>query len=109
MNKLDSVLEILKKEGMKEEQIGEFVTNLNNTIAQKTHLEIISALSEEDLAEIETAKEDEVNVLIAELYEQRTGKSVEEIGDSALDTFIETFQANYERRKTQQRHPSDNS
>ena len=100
MNKLDGVLEILKKEGMKEDQIGEFVTNLNNTIAQKTHLEIISALSEEDLAEIETAKEDEVNLLIAKLYEQRTGKSVEEIGDLALDAFIETFQADYERRKS---------
>ena len=100
MNKLDGVLEILKKEGMKEDQIGEFVTNLNNTIAQKTHLEIISALSEEDLAEIETAKEDEVNLLIAKLYEQRTGKSVEKIGDLALDAFIETFQADYERRKS---------
>lgn len=99
MAKLDSVLEILKKEGLQEEQIGEFVTNLNNTIAQKAHMEIIAALTEEDLAEIETAKDEEVNLLIGKLYEQRTGKNVEEIGDSALDTFIETFQADYERRK----------
>ncbi len=99
MNKLDIVLEILKKEGMKEDQIGEFVTKLNNTIAQKTHLEILAALSETDLAEVETAKEDEANLLIAKLYEQRTGKSVEEIGNEALSAFIETFQADYERRK----------
>ena len=48
---------------MKEDQIGEFVTNLNNTIAQKAHMEIIAALTEEDLAEIEAAKEEEVNLI----------------------------------------------
>lgn len=103
MNKLDKVIEILKTEGLQEQQIGEFIANLNNTIAQKVHLEIMTTLTDSDLAEVEAAKEDEVNLLIAQLYEQRTGESVEKIGDQALDNFVETFQADYERRKANEK------
>ncbi len=99
MNKLENVIEILKTEGLKNDQIGEFIANINSMVAQKVHLEIMSALTEEDLAEIEKAKEEEVNLTINQLYKERTGQDAEEIGDQALDNFVETFVADYKRRK----------
>lgn len=99
MNPLDKVIEILKKEGLNDEQIAKFIENLNNAIAQKVHMELISALTEEDLAEVEKAKDDEVDLTINQLYKERTGQEASDIGDRALEDFIETFLADYERKK----------
>lgn len=100
---LDNVVETLEKEGLSEKQIGEFVVNLNNLVAQKVHVEIMSALTEEDLAEVETATDAEANETISRLYEHRTGSTVDELGDQALDGFVETFLANYEVEKSKEK------
>lgn len=91
-SKLQQVLDILKAQGYSEEQLAKFLEELTKNNFARMYTEAMTSLTEEDLAKIDLAATDEEgNKLIADLYQQRTGKNPQEESNRFIDTFCEGF------------------
>jgi|SRR3989344_7703298 len=99
MADLDKVVNVLKENNVDEKSIGEFIVNLNNTLAQQIEIEIVAALGEEDYAKLNTMDEKTAHEEISRRYKEITGASIEQKMDQMLDGFVSGFLAEYEREK----------
>jgi uncharacterized protein YehS (DUF1456 family) len=103
MADLAKVIEILKAEGIKDEDIATFVTDLNNMMAQKIQVELISVLdTEEEMARLNDLPEDQMQEELAALYKAKTGKDIADVSDEILDGFVTGFLTEYHKQKLEE-------
>jgi len=106
MADLAKVIEILKAEGIKDEDIATFVTDLNNMMAQKIQVELISVLdTEEEMARLNDLPEDQMQEELAALYKAKTGKDIADVSDEILDGFVTGFLTEYHKQKLEEERP----
>ena len=92
----DSVLEILKKEGLSDEKIGKFVQSLNNALSQNLYLSIVEQLSKEDMYKLnKVTDERERQNQMQQIFEQKTGQSLKNLSDEFIRSFTEEFLEGY--------------
>ena len=53
-DKMNQVLEVMRKDGMKPQDIQKFIVTLNNMLAEQVYHRMMTTLSEDDLSAIET-------------------------------------------------------
>lgn len=99
MADLDKVAAVLKENNVDDKAIGEFIVNLNNTLAQQIEIEIVAALGEVDFAQLNNLDEKSAHAEISRRYKEVTGSSIEQKMDRMLDGFVSGFLAEYEREK----------
>lgn len=92
----DSVIEILKKEGLSDEKIGEFVLTLNNTLTQELYMILVEQLGEEDMQKLNlVTDETERQNQMRQIFEQKTGQNLKEISDGFVNKYVEEFLEGY--------------
>lgn len=92
----DQVIEILKKEGLSDEQISQFVVNLTKALSEQLYLSLVEQMSEEDMARLNTIDDDtQREQEMRQLFEQKTGQNLQQISDSFVKSFTQEFLAGY--------------
>lgn len=84
--KLDQVIDYLKKSGMEQEKIKEFIINLNNMVAEQLYKTMMLELPEEDIKYLETIPEDQFDSEINKRYQKVSGKTTQQLSQQILDT-----------------------
>ncbi|OGY22062.1 MAG: hypothetical protein A2126_01080 [Candidatus Woykebacteria bacterium GWB1_45_5] len=103
MADLKKVVEILKAEGVNDEGVATFITDLNNMMAQKIQVELISVLdNEEEMARLNELPEEKMNEELATLYKKKTGKDIADVSDEILDGFVTGFLTQYHKQKLEE-------
>lgn len=93
----DSVIEILKNEGLSDEQTAKFLQSLNNALAQQLYILIGEQLSEEDMQKMEMIDDDgQREASMQQLFEQKTGQSLKNLSDQFVNKYVEEFLAGYQ-------------
>lgn len=94
----NEVIEILKKEGLSDKQIGEFIVNLNNALSGHLYLILVESLSEEDMQKLNTVSDDvQRETQMRQIFEQKTGKDLKELSDTFIQTFTRDFLEGYQQ------------
>lgn len=103
MADLQKVVQILKENGVSDEAAATFITDLNNLLAQKIQVELISVLdTEEEMARLNSLPEDQMQEQLAALYKQKTGKDIADVADEILDGFVTGFLTEYHKQKLEE-------
>lgn len=94
------VLEILKKEGISQDDLQKLAEDITKAASVKFYTEMIGALTEEDLAEIEKCTtQEEANMEIRTRFAQRTGENPDKLMQEFLDKFAGGFLKEYKKKK----------
>lgn len=92
----DQVIEILKKIGLSDEKIAEFVVSLNNALTQQLYMILVKQLGEEDMQRLNLiAEEQDRQNQMRQTFEQKTGKSLKNISDEFIKSFTDEFLEGY--------------
>lgn len=103
MADLQKVVQTLKDNNVTDEAIATFIVDLNNLLAQKIQVELISILdSEEEMARLNELPEDQIHEHLAALYKQKTGKDIADVADEVLDGFVTGFLTEYHKQKLEE-------
>src|SRR4030067_3570574 len=103
MADLEKIVQILKAEGLKDEAIGVFIVNLNNMLAQKIQVELVSVLdTEEEMARLNDLPEEQMQEELTKLYKDKTGKDIADVSDEVLDGFVTGFLTEYHKQKLEE-------
>lgn len=85
---LDKVVAFLQSKGMTQEQIEEFLANLNNIVAEQLYKTMMVELPEEDIKFLETIPEDQFESEVSQRYQAVSGKTPEQLSQQILDTLV---------------------
>lgn len=103
MADLAKVIETLKAEGVNDEGVATFITDLNNMMAQKIQVELISVLdTEEEMVRLNELPEEQMQEELAALYKKKTGKDIADVSDEVLDGFVTGFLTEYHKQKLEE-------
>lgn len=103
MADLQKVVQTLKANNVADEAIATFIVNLNNLLAQKIQVELISVLdSDEEMARLDALPEDQMHEQLAAIYKQKTGKDIADVADEILDGFVTGFLTEYHQQKLEE-------
>ncbi len=103
MADLGKVIKTLQENNVSEDAIATFVADLNNLLAQKIQVELISVLdNEEEMAKLDKLPEDKMQEELAALYKQKTGKDISVVSDEILDGFVTGFLTEYHKQKLEE-------
>ncbi len=95
-----SVIAILKKEGVANEDISKFVENLSGILSQQLYLILVDQLTEEDFKELEAIVDEEQKKLrMQTIFESRSGKKLQDVSDECVKTYVQEFLAGYDAQK----------
>lgn len=102
------VLDILReKEGFSEEQLIKFSEDVSKVAMVKLQTEMLNALTEEDLAEIDKCgSQEEANIEIRMRFAERTGKNPDKVMQEFLDNFAQGFLEKYQSEKVKEQTSS---
>jgi len=103
MADLNRVVQILKENKVEDQAIAEFITNLNNVMAQQIEIELISTLGEADFAQLNKMDETTAHAQISKRYKEISGNSIEQKSDQMLDGFVSGFLTEYQRQKLKEK------
>ena len=99
----DQVIEILKKEGVSDEQIGKFIEGLSQALSQQLYLTIVEQLSEEDMVSLNNiADEAQRQASMQQIFEQKTNKSLKGLSDEFIKTYTDDFLTGYQSMQSTQ-------
>jgi ABC-type iron transport system FetAB ATPase subunit len=89
---LQPVISHLEKNGATEDQIADIIADLTQAATVTLYSQIMQALSEDDLKQIEEiSSEEDADKRIAELYLEKTGAKPEEVMQVYLKKFVDDF------------------
>lgn len=92
----DDVLEILKKEGLSDEKIAEFLLTLNNALSEQLYTLIAQQLSEQDMQKLNTITDDgQRETQMQQIFEQKTNQNLKDISDQFVKSFTREFLEGY--------------
>lgn len=98
----DQVIEILKKEGLTDEQVSQFVQNLTNALSEQLYLSMVEQLTEEEMARLNAITDDvQREQEMRQLFEQNSGQSLQDLSDSFIQSFTREFLAGYHSKTPQ--------
>lgn len=97
------VMDLLREQNVPEEEIAQILENLTQTASTKFYAEAMAEFSDEDLKEIEDAStNEEANTLIAQKFQEKTGRDPEMAMQQFLNTFAQGFIVQYQKDKANQ-------
>lgn len=99
MADIDKIIKTLKDEQVDEKSIAQFISGINNLLAQQVQVEVIATLGETDFAKLDKMNEADAHVEIARRYKEITGRSIEQKSDEMLDGFVTGFLSEYHKQK----------
>lgn len=92
----DSVIEILKKEGLTDEKIGEFIVTLNNALTQELYMILVEQLGEEDMQKLNAISDNvQRETQMRQIFEQKTGQNLKDVSDGFIKSFTDEFLEGY--------------
>lgn len=101
-SKLPQVIEILKQQGLNDDQIAQFLQELTLANFTKLYTEAQVYFTDEDKSEIALcSNQDEANKVIKDKFEEYTGKDIDIELQKFLETFCEGFLQDYQRQLSQ--------
>lgn len=102
MADLQKVIDVLKENGVEEKDVGIFIENLNNLLAQKIQVELISVIDDEkEMTRLDSLPEDQMQGELAAKYKEKTGKDIADVSQEILDGFVTGFLTQYHKQKLQ--------
>lgn len=105
MADLPKVIKILQENGVGDEAITTFIADLNNMLAQKLQVELVSVLDDEqEMARLDKLPEDEMKAEMARIYKEKTGKDIGEVSEEILDGFVTGFLTEYHKQKLEEQN-----
>lgn len=97
---LEQVVEILKKEGLSDNQIRGFIEGLTKSLAAQMYTEMVSVLSEDEMKDIEKMVSDrQREVRMLDIFKKKTGKDAQEIANKFVEIFTTEFLKNYQENQ----------
>ena len=99
MADLNKVIQILKENKVEDEDIGKFILDLNNMVSEKVYIELVGVLDEKDFAEINDMTEDKGKEEVHRRFQEKTGKSVDDLTVDVVDGFVTGFLTEYHKQK----------
>jgi hypothetical protein len=103
MADLEKVVKILQENNVDDKAIATFIENLNNLLAQKIQVELISVLDEEkEMARLNSLPEDQMQDQLAQLYKEKTGKDISVVSQEIIDGFVTGFLTEYHKQKLEE-------
>ncbi len=92
----DQVIEILKKEGLSDEKISQFVQSLNNALSQNLYLSIVEKLTEEDMQKLNLISDEvERQKQMQQIFETKSGQNLKNLSDEFIKSFTDEFLEGY--------------
>lgn len=93
---LEQVIEVLRKEGLSDNQIRGFIEGLTKSLATQMYAEMMSVLSEDEMKDIEKMVSDrQREVRMLDIFKQKTGKDAQEIANKFVEIFTSEFLKTY--------------
>lgn len=83
--KLDQVVSFLQNKGMTQQQIEEFLVNLNNIVAEQLYKRMMLELPEEDIKILETIPQDQFDSEVSQKYQAVSGQTAQRLSQEILD------------------------
>jgi len=83
--RLDQVVTFLQSKGMTQEQIEEFLVNLNNIVAEQLYKTMMVELPEEDIKFLEIIPKDQFESEVSQRYQTVSGKTPQQLSQEILD------------------------
>lgn len=83
--KLDQVVSYLQSKGMTQQQVEEFLVNLNNIVAEQLYKRMMLELPEEDINYLESIPQDQFETEVSQKYQAVSGKTPAQLSQEILD------------------------
>ncbi len=99
MADLNRVLQVLKENNVDDKAIGQFVTGLNNMLAQQLEIEIVTTLGEKDFEKLNKLPETQAHAEIVKRYKEITSVPIEQKSQEILNGFVTGFLTEYRQGK----------
>lgn len=100
MADLEKVIKVLQENNVEDQAIGTFIEDLNNLLAQKIQVELVSVLdNDEEMARIDKLPPDQMQGELAAVYKEKTGKDIATVSEEILDGFVTGFLTEYHKQK----------
>jgi hypothetical protein len=91
-NILLPIIEILQNEGKSEDEVADVIAEIINTSSSLLYAKMMEVLTDEDMQIIESCPTDEdADKLIARLYSEITGTTLEEVMNVFLTEYVAAF------------------
>ncbi|HEX9916870.1 MAG TPA: hypothetical protein VGB16_03955 [candidate division Zixibacteria bacterium] len=104
MADLEKVINILKENKVEDKVIATFIEGLNNLLAQKIQVELISVLdNEKDIARLNELPQDQMTEELAKVYKAKAGKDIAIVSQEILDGFVTGFLTQYHKQKLEEK------
>ena len=101
MADIDKIIKTLKDEQVDDKSSAQFISGINNFLAQQVQVAVIATLGETDFARLDKMNETDAHVEIARRYKEITGTSIEQKSNEILDGFVTGFLSEYHKQKLQ--------
>ncbi len=99
----DQVIQILKSQGYTDDQIAKTIGEVATAGATQFYAEAMATFSDEDITAVEKCNTDaEADVMIKQLYRQKTGQDPEQKIQEFMMRFAKGFIEQYEKDKNPQ-------
>ena len=93
---LDQVIEILKKEGLSDDQVSMFIQNLTQAFAQHLYLIIAEQLSEQDMIELNKIEDNsEREKQMSMIFEKKNNQKLKNLSDGFVKNYTDKFLEGY--------------
>lgn len=89
--KLDQVVSFLQSKGMTQQQIEEFLVNLNNIVAEQLYKKMMLELPEEDIQYLEKIPQDQFDDEVSKKYQAVSGKTPQQLSQEILDNLTSSI------------------
>lgn len=104
--KVQELLQLLSDRGLKEEAIEDVRDGLWSQANETFISSVLASLTDEDLQTVETAaSQEEVNTMLRKLFEEKTGKSMEEEMNKVVDQYASELIQKYQMEEPEPSEP----
>lgn len=102
--KLSEAVDLFRKDGHSEKEVQRLIEDISKAATAKLFAEMVTSLTEEDLAEIDKCtSQEEANIEIRTRFGQRSGRNPDEIMQEFLTIFAQGFLEQYQKDKKAQK------
>lgn len=86
--RIDKITAILKKQGLNEEQIEQYLVNLATAVGEQVYNQMLLNLSEEGFKLIDGLPDDQVEKQASDLFLKATDKTPQQLTEELYDAFV---------------------
>ncbi len=89
--KMKQAIELLKIQGLNEQQVNQFILSLNNILAEQLQRRLLMALTKEEIEEIDKLPDEKIQNELIKRFEKNTRGSLADMSEEILAIFLDSF------------------